>query len=373
MKTKLVVSFSVLLVGIITAIAITIPLLHQEDERLEFMHIASDEDFMKYDLLGSGTADDPYIIESFNFGFHKEIIKDYSPLLLLKNITKHVIIRNNIFNGSHIGIQIDDVNQSSVLVENNYFISQDQCVNGICINSFYGIKISDSNYISIVNNEFQESDYDGFIYGIFFERSTNLEILDNIISSFYGIYGFESFYFTIERNYYHESVDIYFEQCSYFDVKDNIHNHLLRFTIRYSSFMNFKNNIIYGHNISFGLILEFSVAMDIRNNTFIQNKVSIILVDSHQISIIDNCFISGVSYAIELIGSSSGNLIYLNSFIENNLNATAQVQAFDDGFYNSWNNDMTQKGNFWSDLGTNLVYEIDGEAEAKDIFPLNNI
>ncbi|MCE7742774.1 MAG: hypothetical protein GOP50_09995 [Candidatus Heimdallarchaeota archaeon] len=370
MKTKPVVVFSILSIGIIVTLAVTIPMMTQEESRVQFIHITSDEEFVNYNLPGSGSIEDPYIIESFNLGFEEKNIKDYSPLLYLTNITKHVIIRNNLFNGSHIAILIDEVQSSSVLIEDNYFISQDQCVNGICFNSFYGIKIVDSNTIVIRDNEFQESNYEGYIYGIFFERCENLEIIGNKISSFYAIYALESFYFTIENNYYYESVDIYFEQCSYFDIKNNIHDYIHRFKVRYSSFMNFENNIVLGYNDSFGVILEQSIAMDIINNTFFQNVVGVSLINTHEIRILNNFFETCTGYAIELLDGSSSNIIQLNGFVNNNLNSATEVQALDNGFFNSWSNELTEKGNYWSNIGTRLVYDIDGEAKARDYYPL---
>ena len=372
MKSKklvlIIVSFiSISLVVSLTTIFLT---LNQDHEKTQFIHIKSDKDFANYNFPGSGTKNDPFIIEGYELGFETRDIKDYSALLLISNVTKHVIIRNNLLNGSHIGIAIVGSKQSSVLIENNYFKAQKQCINSICFNSFYGIKIYDSSNVTIRNNEFQESNYDGYIYGIFFERSENIEILDNVVSSFYAIYGFDSYSFNISGNYYYESVDIYFEQCSYFNVKNNIHDYLFRFKLRYSSLMLFEKNTIMGYGTGFGLIFEFSTDMIISNNTFDENYNGISIIDSHWIDIIDNTFQFNVNYSIEILGYSSNHEIYLNKFIDNNLNFNGLAQALDNGYDNSWSNEVLELGNAWSDIGTSSVYYIDGTADSIDYSPL---
>ncbi|UJG44082.1 MAG: right-handed parallel beta-helix repeat-containing protein [Candidatus Heimdallarchaeum endolithica] len=62
--------------------------------------INSDADFDKYDFSGSGTIDDPYIIENYN------ITTDQYYAIVVAYTTKYVIIRNCYIRSSFIGIHV---------------------------------------------------------------------------------------------------------------------------------------------------------------------------------------------------------------------------------------------------------------------------
>ncbi|MBA7553901.1 hypothetical protein ES705_46505 [subsurface metagenome] len=62
------------------------------------------------------------------------------------------------------------------------------------------------------------------------------------------------------------------------------------------------------------------------------------------------------------------NLVYHNSFVNNNPNGHSQAK--DGGRHNKWYNESLKEGNYWSDWWGILPYVIDGSANAKDMYPL---
>ena len=90
--------------------------------------------------------------------------------------------------------------------------------------------------------------------------------------------------------------------------------------------------------------------------------------------IIKNAFRSNSNHGISLGEGTDSNVIHLNSLIDNNLGG---AQASDNGTDNKWN--TTREGNYWSDWRTpdsdsdgivDHPYNIDGNANSKDSFPL---
>ena len=55
-----------------------------------------------------------------------------------------------------------------------------------------------------------------------------------------------------------------------------------------------------------------------------------------------------------------------NNYVQNSTS-----QAYDDGVNNVWYAPLVFIGNFWSNLGLNLTYEIAGSAGAVDFYPLS--
>ena len=72
-------------------------------------------------------------------------------------------------------------------------------------------------------------------------------------------------------------------------------------------------------------------------------------------------------YGIYMFEESNNNIIHHNAFINNN--PTGFSQAFDSSVNNTWYDETSVGGNFWSDWISGF-YSIDGSANAFDIYPL---
>ena len=108
----------------------------------------------------------------------------------------------------------------------------------------------------------------------------------------------------------------------------------------------------------------------IQGNIFINNTVAIQIIETTNCTIKDNQFSLGHDYSIVLSTTAADMSVYSNDFIDNNVGGG--TQAIDNGNSNSWYNIVTTSGNFWSDLGSNSTYIIDGTAGSIDLHPLAN-
>ncbi len=108
----------------------------------------------------------------------------------------------------------------------------------------------------------------------------------------------------------------------------------------------------------------------IQDNIFINTTVAIQIIETINCTINNNQFSLGHDYSIVLSTTATDISVYSNDFIDNNVGGG--TQTIDNGNSNSWYNIVTTSGNFWSDLGTNSTYIIDGTAGSIDLHPLAN-
>ncbi|GAH83588.1 unnamed protein product, partial [marine sediment metagenome] len=93
-----------------------------------------------------------------------------------------------------------------------------------------------------------------------------------------------------------------------------------------------------------------------------------VLKDSHFNVFYYNLIQECVSYAVYIGENSHNNTLYLNTFFENN--HLYDWQAEDFGLNNSWYNETTHLGNYWSDWSGTGSYSIGGSAGSVDLYPL---
>ena len=134
------------------------------------------------------------------------------------------------------------------------------------------------------------------------------------------------------------------------------------------------NNTCDSNNIS-GIILDESNGNRITMNICSHNKWDgLYLYYSDENTVWNNTWNSNVGYGVTLYSGSNGNYFYYNNFISNN---QGRKQAIDNGYANNWNGLF--EGNYWSDWTTpdndndgivDQPYQIDGDANANDRFPL---
>ncbi|MFX1379837.1 MAG: NosD domain-containing protein [Promethearchaeota archaeon] len=99
---------------------------------------------------------------------------------------------------------------------------------------------------------------------------------------------------------------------------------------------------------------------------------------SHNL-IINNTVKFSPQHGIAIVGNANLNKIYHNNLINNSFSETYDVdgrltgtinsQGFDEGSDNNWYNDITKKGNYWSDYQGIGNYSIDGPAGTEDRYP----
>ncbi len=116
--------------------------------------ITSDSGFEVFP--GSGTAEDPYVIEGYN-------ITTDSTGISIADTTEHFIIRNCYVETKYFGIFINSVADGTATVINN-----------TCNNSDWGIMLESSNISTVANNT---CNYNNF--GIYLLASSSLNVINN--------------------------------------------------------------------------------------------------------------------------------------------------------------------------------------------------
>ena len=299
------------------------------------IEIYSDQDFDEF--RGTGSKEDPFIIENFNITTNN----DYGIYII--STTKCFIIRECYIDSSYIGIFIDGVAEGTVIIENNF------CVNSETANGI-GIRVENTNNATILGN------FCGFNYlsGIAVLYSNNIIITNNI-------------------------------------CKNNGGEGLVLF-VSNSSIL--ENNLCT-KNEGAGLATVVSHLCKVFNNSCTQNELGAIMVLSSNLTILYNKFTENFEYGmyfrecennivsynyitknedygVMIDQYSENNYVYYNNFITNCL-TEGHSQAKDVCNNNFWFNSATEMGNYWSDNPELNVYRIDGTEGIFDLFPSDSV
>ena len=279
------------------------------------IEIYSDIDLLSYNFSGSGTEEDPYRIEYLN------IITSNNYGIVVQNITKYILIQNNNVYALFGAIRIYNTSLGTITITNNTCIGEElgifvanspgiKILNNTVSDSHHGININDSPYSLIENNTLTKNHVGLRVHiNVSFSKISNNHIINN----------YDGMWITNSRN-----------------------------TL-------FENNIIR-NNVN-GFLLESineefaSQNCVIRNNLF-ENNTSFALIFT---AFLEQSF-------------TRQNLVYHNSFVNNNPNG--QSQAKDVGSHNRWYNESLKEGNYWSDWSGILPYDISGSANTVDMYPL---
>ncbi len=280
------------------------------------IEIYSDIDLLSYNFSGSGTEEDPYRIEDLN------IITSNNYGIVVQNITKYILIQNNkVINAFWGAIRINNTSPGTIIITNN-----------TCIGGDLGIFVANSPQIKILNNTCSDS-YDGI----------------NINDSPYSLIENN----TLTKNH----VGIRVENNVPFSkiINNHIINNYDGMWITNSRNALFKNNIIR-NNVN-GFLLdstneEFASQNSVIRNNLFENNTSFALIFT---AFLEQSF-------------TRQNLVYHNSFVNNNPNGYSQAK--DIGSHNRWYNESLKEGNYWLDWLGILPYDIDGSANTKDMYPL---
>jgi parallel beta-helix repeat protein len=274
--------------------------------------INSEDDYEKYGIPGSGTAEDPYIIENMT------ILTSSSSAIDIEYSSDYVVIRNNILSSSYRAISIYSLNSSYIKIVNNTCIGSRSIPNGYCIDLFTRKKCLGTRIISdntIIN----------YREGIYVTNSPNSIIQNNILNNVQiGIEISHSEKTAILNN------KISFKDSDFYDVYDAI-----RVT---SANCRIENNSLIGS----GLYLSNSVLTNVivednkvngKKLAFFKNMNNINLTDSDiygQIFLVNcnnitlrNQNLSNVNYALNLFNCNNSRIS--NIGLNNNLNRAFQM------------------------------------------------
>ncbi|OLS28679.1 MAG: hypothetical protein HeimAB125_23520 [Candidatus Heimdallarchaeota archaeon AB_125] len=136
-----------------------------------------------------------------------------------------------------------------------------------------------------------------------------------------------------------------------------------------------NNKCTNGSNIESGRIfVSDSYDCNIENNVIEDNKgYGILFYNASYCLIAANIIRNNHHYGVFLNQYTSNNIIYRNEFVDNCLGdyiPNINSQAKDSGSGNKWFSDFYNEGNYWNEHISNAPYDIDGEAEAQDPYPL---
>ena len=117
MQKQKTVLISILLISTVV-ISISIPLtIRYRLPSDGTIRITSDNDFLKYNLSGEGTKDNPFIIESRNINSTDNVG------ILVKDTTKYFIIRNNfLLSNYEYGIYIENIASKTAIKTRSKYI-----------------------------------------------------------------------------------------------------------------------------------------------------------------------------------------------------------------------------------------------------------
>ncbi len=357
--------------------------------------ILNDNDFSdKFSLPGSGTAENPFLIEDYIFD------DPDTTAIVIKDTTKHFIIRNCSIKKYGQPIFISNIGFNTGTVINNTFVEDrtleiqiifkdpregnNYLIFDNCYVPFDGgfINIINAPGIRVEDNIFQsnpeEITYESFGLNLW---TSDYSVINNNTLSFFsiGINLFDSLYLTVVNNFcYNNSNGICFRQIEESLVMNNICTKN-GYGIKADSC---QKVLFITNNLSCNLYVGFQVfsqitLCQIRGNLIVGSEFGL-SGDFNNCNITYNYFSLNLIYGIRLDEYHSyWNYIHHNSFINNNYEGSmiCERQAYDNPYYNNsqnyWYDDYLNEGNYWSDLiwNENSVYLIGG-GNATDQHPL---
>jgi parallel beta-helix repeat protein len=382
----------------------------------EQIRIENDTALGNLAVSGSGTQEDPYVIENFNittapdefFGIgivnttrhlilrnlYVQTVEEFADNIVLFNVTNVLIensslsngmgnglstffsnnitiqknyIYNNDFTGIFIGDNSNDITIKENVIEHNYNDYND--TNG----AGDGLTIFQSHNIRVLNNTITENDFSGVAVGI---NSTDIIVKDNFIADNLnnGIVFFNNVYnYLVDNNtiYSNENAGIFFIDIYNGTISNN--------NISYNA-IHWSGGITFMENCSNNIIERNYIE---RNNGlqsyFMNHGMSIF--DGSNNNIIRENIIFRQSYNAIYFDDSFNNTVYLNDFLENYRNPTT-TQGYSNTPDNYWSNGT--HGNYWTDYygrdddGDGIgdtAYEVDGGSVGfltEDPYPLMN-
>ncbi|MBY8999575.1 MAG: right-handed parallel beta-helix repeat-containing protein [Candidatus Heimdallarchaeota archaeon] len=294
--------------------------------------ITSDAGFSVFS--GSGTLEEPYVIEKLN------ITTNEGYGISISQTTKYFVISDCYIDATYAGITIEMVAEGTVAIINNVCTSNENS-NGV------GIQIAFSNKVGLRDNVCNDNE----AFGILLFFSYDLILYRNTCNN-NGMNGIVAAY--ANNSLFSENV------C--------INNGWEGLYLAGSAGSNLVSNI-FSNNQEYGIRIEYADNSALVNNTIEENKACGIYVWETDGCLFNyNWFIKNYYSSLYFTSSCENNSVFLNNFIENGFSDNSQ--AVDKG-NNTWHDEVKQIGNYWSDLGKRMTYQIYGEGYSEDLYPLN--
>lgn len=291
----------------------------------------------------------------------------YGQLILLD--CKRATISNQNLSNTSVGVTL--CNSKETTITNNNcsnndgngidIYDSDECLvsNNTCNNNSKGISITGSNYCNVSNNtlignwesiEFTES------------NSGKINLNKCILNLNHGITMHYSEYNFVTNNNCSDNHNdgIRILDSKYIIIANNscINNReeaiyilTTNYCIIYNNLCKNNTNGIYIGHLGYSAIPEFIPPPPVSYSEIISNHLE-----------------ENRKYGVCLNQLTQDNSVHHNSFIENNKEGISQ--AYDSGIGNTWFDVDTKEGNFWSNYIGVGSYEIAGDANSTDKYPL---
>ncbi len=393
--------------------------------------INSDSELQSMASSGSGTVNDPYIIENYEIDANGGGYAIY-----IGNTTKYFIIRNLLlYNASYSSIpynvgagvllyNVINGKVENVVAKNNsngIYIrgGSENIVNGNSVenNSNQGIWVVYSNNNNITYNTCTHNGKSGILvytaqdnllegntcenndWGIsLWGNSNNTQIKFNTLSfnSENGIYisgpsdGYLNNTLLYKNTLFNNTYGIHTIYTQNMSARENEGYNNTNYGIYLdtgSSYNTLEKNHMHDNLKSGIYIYAYSTSTPSDHNVIMWNNLSfnggqgLYLDKSSYNDIHNNMFYNNSGYGITIYSSSNYNRVYENSFYFNHGStdtySSGAVQAADYGTGNAWN--ISYEGNYWYDWTTpdnnnngivDNPYSIDGSANSEDELPL---
>ncbi|UJG45016.1 MAG: right-handed parallel beta-helix repeat-containing protein [Candidatus Heimdallarchaeum endolithica] len=298
---------------------------------------------MSYDFPGSGTEDEPYIIEDYSI-----ITSSYYGIYIC-NITKNFIIRNCYIDARSIGINIENVQSGVITIANNTCINNNYkgisfnslsytiatFFNNTCENSDCGIYLHSSDNANLTMNTCNNNNHGIYLYSsdnVYLNGNSFLNnglFIQGDLENFLSIKAFNNYvngkplgYFTnLNGIVISESIygQLFIINCTDIIIRNQvIFNTTTGITTNFLQNVSFTNNTC-NNNFYSGIFLSSSSNVTFANNTCNSNyNNGIFLSSSNNVTFTNNTCNSNYDNGIFL--SSSSNVTFTNNTCENNYN-----------------------------------------------------
>jgi parallel beta-helix repeat protein len=346
--------------------------------------INSNGEFISQGFSGSGTIDEPFLIEGYSITASSE------NLIRISGTTAYFRIMNNLLNGLNsdgVGIYCGSVINGEIANNTIYNMNggigidesmRIEIVDNIISNNANGISITRGSDVTVFNNTITGNS-DG---GIWMGDSNYNTILNNSISNIGGN-GFAISFSTnniISNNVISSNDDSGIRldpngDSNFFTSNAIFGNNHFGISLGISSNNTITNNSFYDNGLGAINIGDRSKYNIVKTNTIHNNGLGIYLggEGSAYNTISTNIVYFNDGYGIQINSKSRFNLVVLNNFTSNNLGGGGLSQANDDGNSNTFTHNFW---NFWTVPDTNnddfvdIPYAIEGNVVNNDSSPL---
>jgi parallel beta-helix repeat protein len=311
--------------------------------------IFRNSDFEYDGFPGSGTEEDPYIIEWLNITTGK----NSDSCIIIQDVTAHWIVRN-CFLKSYSARSLKLTNSVNGLIES-------------CIMTTYpgssgsNIYTRWANDIEIVNNTITDNGA-----GIYITESSQIRIINNTISRNYnGINIASSSFCNIANNTVvsNTNTGLNFDNANNCNVTNNMieNNDEDGIVSGSSTSLRISNNSI-SWNGNYGMFCAKIPDSVIYGNSILNNSIVGLYITSgnpsNQMQIVSNNILNNTA---DVIVGPCPDLLFHNNWLG---------EVIDDGYDNQWD-DGISRGNYWNDYDGSGNYSVPGTANSIDRYPFS--